>query len=106
MVVHNLDIVGIPVSPHKTNAPLIVDANAVLPFSISLQRFQVIARRRSQIAEFRGDIQLTEFPLPHPLDISKPPDPPPSMKLFSLFRSKGLDHLVKLITLCVICQAL
>jgi hypothetical protein len=39
MVVHNLNITGIALSPHKTNPPPIVNSNAVLPLSISTQGF-------------------------------------------------------------------
>jgi hypothetical protein len=31
MIIHDLNVIGVPVSPNKADAPLIVDANAVLP---------------------------------------------------------------------------
>jgi hypothetical protein len=34
MIVHYLDIVGIPTLPMKANAPLFVDANAVLSLAV------------------------------------------------------------------------
>jgi hypothetical protein len=43
VIIHNLHVVGIAVAPLKTDAPLVIDADAVLPFSIALQRLQVIA---------------------------------------------------------------
>jgi hypothetical protein len=42
MVIYNLDIVGIAVAPFETDAPLIVDANAVLPFPIAPKQLQAI----------------------------------------------------------------
>ncbi len=36
MIVHYFDIVSIIVAPHKTNSPLVIDANAVLPGAIIL----------------------------------------------------------------------
>ena len=81
MVIDNLHIVGIPVSPDKTDAPLIVDANTVLPFSVAFKRFQVISRGRGKVTKLRGHIQLPDFPLCHPLESPKPPDTLPRMKL-------------------------
>lgn len=45
MIVRNLNIFGIRARPHKTNTPLIVDANAVLPFPVAGKFFQPIAGR-------------------------------------------------------------
>jgi hypothetical protein len=92
MVIDNLHIVGIPVAPDKADAPLIVDANTVLPFSVAFKRFQVISRGRGKVTKLRGNIQLPEFPLCHPFESPKPPDALPRMKLFRIFRPKRLDH--------------
>jgi hypothetical protein len=40
VVVHDLDLEGVAVSPDKADAPLVVDANAVLPRPVVLQRLQ------------------------------------------------------------------
>ena len=42
MVGGDLDLVGIVVLPNETNAPLVVDTNAVLTFAVFLQRFQMV----------------------------------------------------------------
>lgn len=84
MVIHDLNVVGISVAPDKTDAPLIVDADAVLSLSVSVKSFETIARRGCQVAQFRGNIQLAEFPLRHSLDAAKPLDPLPGMKPFRL----------------------
>jgi hypothetical protein len=36
MVIHYLHVIGVAVSPDETDAPLIVDANALLPFSVAV----------------------------------------------------------------------
>ena len=92
MVINNLHIVDVPVAPNKADAPLIVDANTVLPFSVAFKRFQVISRGRSKVTKLRSNVQLPEFPLYHPLDSPKPPDTLPRMKLFRIFRPERLDH--------------
>jgi len=51
VVIDNLHIVGIPVAPDKTDAPLIVDANTVLPFSVAFKRCQVISRGRDKVTK-------------------------------------------------------
>src|SRR6202158_731805 len=40
VVVHNLDFIGVSIPPRKADAPLIVDADAVLTFAIPLQALQ------------------------------------------------------------------
>ena len=49
VAVDNFNVVCVPFNPAKTNAPLIIDAYAVLPLAITFQRLQPIARRRQQI---------------------------------------------------------
>ena len=45
MIVNNLNFERITLSPNETNAILIVDADAVLAFPITLQSFEMIARK-------------------------------------------------------------
>ena len=45
MVIHDLDIVRIARSPVEADAPLIVDADAVLTLAIAVKSFETIARR-------------------------------------------------------------
>jgi hypothetical protein len=35
MIVHNLYVVSVAFSPYKTNAPLVINADTVLPFAVS-----------------------------------------------------------------------
>jgi len=92
MIIYDLNIVSIAIAPHKADTPLIVDANTVLPVSVAFERFQSITRKRRQVAQFRGYIQLSKFSLRHPLEPSKPLDMLPCMELFCLLRPEGLDH--------------
>jgi hypothetical protein len=48
------------VRPLETDAPLTIDANAVLPFSITLNGLEVIAGRRSQVDQASGSIEVIE----------------------------------------------
>lgn len=71
MIIYDLDIVRIAVTPNKADAPLIVDANAVLTRSIASKRLQTITGRRGEIAQFCCDIQLPQLSLCHSLKTSK-----------------------------------
>jgi len=63
MVVNNLDIrwTGSPCKPSKADPPLIIDANAVLAFSIPLQGFESVAWQGSEIPELHSRFQAVEL---------------------------------------------
>jgi len=92
MVVHDFYVVGVAIAPHKANPPPIVDANAVLPFAVPVQRFEAVARRRGEVAQVGGDIQLPKFALRHPLESPETPYAFASVQPFRSLRAKGLDH--------------
>jgi hypothetical protein len=54
MVVDNLDIMSVPVTPDEAHAPLIIDSDRVLPAPIALQSLQTVGRWRSQIEQGGG----------------------------------------------------
>ena len=62
MIVHYLDILRTigAVWPFKTDAPLIVDPNAVLPFTVAFQTLKTIAREPSQICQTHRRFQDPE----------------------------------------------
>jgi len=60
MIVNEFDAFR-AIVPDKTEAPLIVDTDAVLPFSIASQGFQTIARRTSQIVKPSRRVHHIEF---------------------------------------------
>jgi hypothetical protein len=54
VVIDDLHVMSIPVNPAKADAPLIVDADAVLALSTTLERLKPIGRRNSQILKCEG----------------------------------------------------
>jgi hypothetical protein len=58
MVVHDFDVVRVTFAPAKTNAPLVVDAHAVLAAAIAVQQLESIARGRSHISQLDRAVQL------------------------------------------------
>jgi hypothetical protein len=69
MVVHNFDAFDSVVGPGEAEAVLVVDANRVLAFAVTLERFQPIAGRNPQVVEFLGDVELLEFAESYFLDV-------------------------------------
>jgi hypothetical protein len=45
MVIDNLYIEAVAIAPHKTDSPLVIDSNRVLPFAITPQCLQLVAWR-------------------------------------------------------------
>jgi len=74
---------------------LVVDANAMLPFSVALQSFQPVARRNRQIFEAHRGIQELQFVQGLLLDVAgqfpgKPP--PPYFFCFTAFKTCNQLH--------------
>lgn len=57
MIVNDLDLMRIARIPDEADPPLIVDPDAVLPSSISLQFLQPIPERNPKILERNGGIE-------------------------------------------------
>lgn len=62
MVVHYLDIMGITVLPTEADAPLVIDAYAVLPSPITRELLKTVTGRRAQVHERCGGIQHLQLP--------------------------------------------
>ena len=98
MIVDNLNIVRTPFSPNETKTPLVIDANAVLPFSIAMQGFQAISRRRRQVSQLRGAIQLPKLPARDMLDGLKTTTRLPKVKSPGFRGAERLNHNTDCIT--------
>ena len=92
MIVDDFHIVAMALTPDKTDSPLIIDSNRVLPFPIASQCFQLISRRRSQNAQLRRCMKLEQFPQGDPLDGTEPPAVVIMKELLSFLRAKALNH--------------
>lgn len=77
MVIHDLNVIRIAIKPYEANPSLVVDADAVLTGAISLQRFEAVAGKYSQVVQVAGLIEQPQFALRHPLEPPKLPDPRP-----------------------------
>jgi len=61
MIIYDFHIEGITILPFKTDTPSFVNADAVLPYPVSLQVFQTICRWDAQVAQSHSPIQHPEF---------------------------------------------
>jgi hypothetical protein len=92
VVVHYFDLVSAVVVPNKTDSPLIIDANAVLSFSIALQGFQVIPRWHFQTDQFSDRMQLQQLAPSHALDVVEPGHHLASKQSLSVGTNERMDH--------------
>ena len=58
---YNFHLVSIVVQPLETDAPLIVNTNAMLAFPISAEGLQPVSWRRPQVIDTRRKMKLGEF---------------------------------------------
>ena len=80
MVVHNFHVVRVARRPHKADAPLVVDADAVPPFAPALGRLQPVARWHRQILQHRGPMQILQFAPGGVLNVRRQSSRPFTMK--------------------------
>lgn len=73
MVVHNFHFEGVFALPAEAEAPLIVDADAVLASPVTFQCFQPVAGRSAQIVQAPRLVQQHQFPPRHLLDLRRQP---------------------------------
>ena len=85
MVVNDFDVVGIAISPRETDAPLVVDPDAVCSCTVALQRFQMIPRWRLQVFQPLRLMKVQQLAACRALDRLKTPDE------LILEQSGGLD---------------
>jgi len=54
MVVDDLHVEGVALLPPETDSPLVVHANTPLTFSVSVQLFQLVTWRETEVFESLG----------------------------------------------------
>ena len=92
MVIDDLNVVRVPLAPNEAKAPLVVDPDAVLSFAVAVQCFQAISRRRHQVSQFCGAVQLAKFPARDTLDCLKTPARQPMVKSPGFGGAERLNH--------------
>jgi hypothetical protein len=101
MVIHNLNVLGTSIRPAEAYAELIINSDAVLAVPITLQSFQSVAWRNTEIFQSTCDLQLSKFSTRHNSDTGEPPDPLPFRNGFCVGTLERMDHR-PIVTPCVI----
>jgi hypothetical protein len=93
VVVNDLDVIRVPVLPAKADAPLIVDANAVLARAIAFEFFESVAGRDTQVLELLGGINEANLTEHEPEEVGRePPDALPLKQALGVPIRDLLDH--------------
>ena len=96
MVIDNLALIGVPLSPAKADTPLVIDPDAVQSFTVTAKRLQAVSRGGDKVAEFNRGIQLPELPLGDSLNRPKTPHAFPAMKALRVLAAEALDHTISI----------
>ena len=97
VVIDDFDIVRITFSPFKTDAPLVIDPDAMLSFAVALQGLQPVAWRHPQVLQTEGAMQVKQFAPCHPFDITEPADVPVIEQRFSVSATERPDHMARVL---------
>jgi hypothetical protein len=73
MVVRNFHVERILALPAEAKAPLVIDADAVLPGAVAFQGIQVVAIGHAQIIQASGLMQQQQFPPRDTLNLRRQP---------------------------------
>src|SRR6185369_12584034 len=93
VVINDLDVTGIIALPYKTNAPLLVDPDTMLPLPVAAQRLQIIRRRNTQ--RFKDSCRVQDLQLYRRSSLNglrQLCGELPVKELFSLLVFERLDH--------------
>jgi len=60
VIINDFHILGIPIDPPKTNSPLVVDSDAILPFPIPFQGFQTVPGNSTKFVEGKNRVQVEQ----------------------------------------------
>ena len=71
MIVDDLNVPGFAVAPHKTDPPLIVNADAALTLAVAVQNLQTIAGRHTQIVELFRRVDRKQLRTSAPLNLRR-----------------------------------
>jgi hypothetical protein len=93
VIVHDRDVVRIPVFPAKADAPLVVYAYAVLTGPIALELLEPVTGRDTEILELLGGVHSHELAQHGPLEVGgKPPDGLAGKEALGIPVGEAVDH--------------
>jgi hypothetical protein len=97
VVVHDLDVLRFAVLPHEADPILVIDPDAVLPPPITAKGLEVIARKRAQVVESLGRVQLRQLALSDASNVPEPTRRVPLEQRLCISVPEGPDHLLSIL---------
>ena len=93
VIVDNLDLPGVAITPNKADTPLFVDTNAMLPKLAATKSFQPVAGRDLQIIDATSGVDCKQLGTSPLLDLcGQPANRIASEDGRSALTGKALDH--------------
>jgi hypothetical protein len=92
VVVDDLDVMCVAITPDEADAKSIVHADAVPTSSVAAQRFESVSGKHRQILKFVGRMHLAELPLSDVGYSLKAAGRPPVEEPLGFFRPERPDH--------------
>ena len=92
VVIHDFDLVWTILTPHETQAPLVIDADAVLSLPITTQTLQTVSRYRGQVSQRGCSIETLQPSARRCHEIDKAPDMAALEQCSSITIFAALNH--------------
>jgi hypothetical protein len=92
MVIGYFNLVSVAIPPHKTQPPLVIDPDAVLPPSIARKGFKMVSWRNFQVFQSTGLTQEEKFTTRNPFDVSVTGHPIVPKESFGVALREGSNH--------------
>lgn len=96
VVIDDFDLMSGTVLPDKTNAPFLIDTDAVLTLAISAEPLEVISRRQAQVLEGSCCVQILQLARREPRKTDRESGSEASSKQqLSRLAAEAPDHLLE-----------
>ena len=93
MIVYDLNLFRVSIAPHKADAPLVIDADAVLAGPVAAQLLQPVAGRHAEVVQLLSRVDHDELPQHQPEQFGrKPADALTPEEPLGIRVREALDH--------------
>jgi len=101
VVINNFNIGGIAASPYKAHTPLVIDANTVLAYAVTLQSLKSVVWRYAQVIQSGRPVQHLQLALSNRPKVYEPCNRCTAKQGMCIGAFETLDHGFNCITQCV-----
>jgi hypothetical protein len=72
VIINDLDVEGVSLTPHKTNAPPVVNTDAVLTLTVAFQGLKPVPQGHHQILQPPGAMEVEKLSTGDPFNSAEP----------------------------------